>query len=406
MKLSEFKISHTLLLLLPAVVTACVDDSTDTPDDNIAVAFTHEWPEGVTASLVSNATVTMTELNSGVRYSLDPMSAEIGTVPVGVYDFEATATLPATGNSENGTPAKKLRASGSSVSIQSPVQLKLSWFYESAAESLLFSEIYATGSPNATATGGLRDTYICIYNNSDHTVYADGLGIAESAFVNARASTFEILTPANNPELNFTAGTIWVIPGNGTDYPVEPGKSIKIVDQAIDWSAQVDGAIDHTDADFEWYDDHAQDTDNPSVANLEKWYCYSNTIWVISNQCNRSYVLVRFPEGTSAESYLADYAGGYDYIHTTGAQMHNDKAYLIPNKWILDGVNLGNNETYVTGALGKAVDISFASISDYNKDPNRFGKLFRRKNATVRADGTAILMDSNDSAEDFSLLKR
>ena len=86
--------------------------------------------------------------------------------------------------------------------------------------------------------------------------------------------------------------------------------------------------------------------------------------------------------------------------------MHNDKAYLIPNQWIPDGVNLGNNETYVTGALGKAVDISFASISDYNKDPNRFGKLFRRKNATVRADGTAILMDSNDSAEDFSLLKR
>ena len=121
----------------------------------------------------------------------------------------------------------------------------------------------------------------------------------------------------------------------------------------------------------------------------------------MSNQCNRSYALVRFPEGTSAESYLADWHGAFDYISIIGTQMTNNNAYLIPNSWIVDGVNLGNSESYVYGALGNSVDISFASISDIDKDANRFGRVFRRKTATVDADGVALLQDTNDSAADF-----
>lgn len=389
-----------------AAMTACVDDSQDDINDNIAVAFANEWPDGISASAVRNAEVTMTERNSGQTIKLDPLSAEMGTLPMGVYDYEATASLITIEiPEEESSVTKKLHASGTSLTLTAPTQIRLEWFYESSAESLLFSEIYAAGSPNATATGGVRDTYVRIYNNSDQTVYADGIGIAESAFVNAKASTFEILTPANDRQINFTAGTIWVIPGSGKDYPIEPGQSIKIVDQAIDWSQQVNGALDHTDADFEWHDDHAQDTDNPDVTDLEKWYCYSNTIWIISNQCNRSYVLVRFPEGTTPESYLAEYAGGYDYRHTIGTLMHNDKAYLIPNEWILDGVNLGNAESYVHGATGTSVDMGYARISEYDKDPNRFGNVFRRKTAATRPDGTVILQDTNDSSSDFVLAK-
>ncbi len=107
----------------------------------------------------------------------------------------------------------------------------------------------------------------------------------------------------------------------------------------------------------------------------------------------------------TAEDYLSQYHGGYDYIHTIGTHMHNDKAYLIPNEWILDGVNLGNAASYVYGALGKGIDISYASISDVDKDPNRFGKVFRRKTATTEADGRVILQDTNDSRADFELIK-
>ncbi len=400
----DFKnIAIAIMAISAITLTACVDDD-NSANDNVTVAFINTWPTDVASSNVSDAQIVMTERNSGRTYTINPLSADLSTLPIGVYDYDATATATVSQSTDE-TTKKRLRASGNSLTLTTSTQISLQWFYESSAESLLFSEIYATGSPNATATGGIRDTYLRIYNNSDQTVYADGIGIAESAFVNARSNTFEILTPANDRQVNFTAATIWVIPGNGTEHPIAPGQSLTIVDQAIDWSAQVAGALNHTDADFEWYDDNAQDTDNPSVANLDKWYCYSNTIWVISNQCNRSYALVKFPEGTTAEQYLAEYAGGYDYIHTIGTQMHNDKAYLIPNEWILDGVNLGTGESYVYGALGTSVDMSYGKISDYDRDPNRFGYVFRRKTAITRADGTVILQDTNDSTSDFSLVK-
>ncbi|MDE6305415.1 MAG: DUF4876 domain-containing protein, partial [Muribaculaceae bacterium] len=122
------------------------------------------------------------------------------------------------------------------------------------------------------------------------------------------------------------------------------------------------------------------------------------------NQANRSYALVKFPEGMTAESYLADYYGPFEYISPIGAYMTNSKAYLIPNEWILDGVNLSNKEDWIFGAIGDAVDMSYASVSDKTKDPERFGKKFTRRVAQTTADGREILMDTDDSASDFILV--
>lgn len=390
------------MILIPMLAVSCIDDDDVAGVDDITVSFNNQWPEGVAEETITSAEITFHELNSGQKVKLNPIGSDLGSLPLGVYDYEGMVKASCPVGDETGSVIEKtLRVSGSSLTVSSPVAIRLEWFYSNPGGTLVFSEIYAAGSPNATATGGLRDSYFRIYNNTSETIYADGLGIVESTFVNSRTNAFEILTPANDRQVNFTVGTVWVIPGSGTDVPILPGQSIKIADQAIDWGAQVAGALDHTDADFEWYDDNAMDTDNPSVPNLEKWYCYSNTIWIMSNQCNRSYALVRFPEGTSAESYLADWHGAFDYISIIGTQMTNNNAYLIPNSWIVDGVNLGNSESYVYGALGNSVDISFASISDIDKDANRFGRVFRRKTATVDADGVALLQDTNDSAADF-----
>lgn len=381
--------------------TGCIDEARDAAGDALPVSFLSQWPDDLDPATITSARLTFTELNSGAVSTVDLTSSAKGTLPLGIYDFNGTATVTIHDAATDSDVTKTLRVSGNSVTVTGASSLPLAWFYSNPGGTLVFSEIYATGSPNATATGGLRDTYLTIYNNTDHVVYADGVGIVESSFTNSKTNTVEVLTPANDRQVNFTASTVWVIPGSGTDYPLQPGESLKIVDQAIDWSAQVPGALNHTDADFEWYDDNAQDTDNPSVPNLEKWYCYSNTIWLISNQCNRSYALVRFPAGTTSQQYLTDYYGAYQYKSTLGNIMYNDKAYLVPNAWILDGVNLGNDETYVYGALGNGVDISFASISDINKDPNRFGMVFRRKKAATLPNGAPLLQDTNDSRADF-----
>lgn len=396
--------SGAIALFFAIASVSCIDN-----DDNALsynqVTLADSYPDGIPAEFtVLSGKATFRELNTGEITTMTLPFYSPGLLSDGLYDVDATETVEFV-NDSGETVRRTLRASATSVSITSASSIALEWYYYNPQSSLIFDCIFFSGSLNATATGGLRDSYMTIYNNTDEVIYADGLGIAESAFVNASTNAFEILTPANDRQINFTAGTIWVIPGSGKDVPVEPGGSIKIVDQAIDWNAQVAGAQNHTDADFEWVDDNYQDTDNPDVPNLDKWYCYSLSIWIPSNQCNRSYALVRFPKGMTAEEYLGAYHGRYEYISAIGTQMVNNNAYLIPNDWIIDGVNLSNKEMWVYGALANSIDAGYASISDKNRDPERFGKMFRRKVASTTADGRQILQDTNDSGTDFILVK-
>ena len=81
--------------------------------------------------------------------------------------------------------------------------------------------------------------------------------------------------------------------------------------------------------------------------------------------------------------------------------MTKEKAYLIPNSWIIDGVNLSNAADFVQGALATSIDAGYAKISDITKDPNRFTKVFVRKTAFTAADGRVVLQDTDDSSADF-----
>ena len=391
-------------IALAAVFVGCVED------DDVAI-ITHEitlenhlpdiLPE---TAVIKEGKASFLEINSGTTYNIDIASDEKISLPTGLYNVDARATAEYT-NDDEVTVTKKVRASASAITVNAPTTVSLDWFIVPEESTLIFSEMYHTGSLNAAGTGGLYDHFFRIYNNTDKVLYADGLGIAESSFTNSKTNAFEILTEANDRNVNFTAQAIWVIPGNGTDVPIKPGESIYIVDQAIDWSAQVPGALDQSHADFEWYDDNPRDTDNPEVPNLEKWYSYSLTIWLTNNQCTKSYALIRFPEGMTAETYLANYRGTFEYISAIGTYMTNEKSYLVPNDWIIDGVNLSNKEVWLYGALSPKIDISYASISDIEKDPNRFGWKFSRRVASTTPDGRRILLDTNDSATDF-VLKR
>lgn len=395
------KIAVSAFTFAALMLNGCIDNSDDSVG-YIPVQIESQMPQQFPDAEIVSGKLVFRELNTSETTAVSLPQYSSYLLTPGLYDVEGTAVL-AYVDDDGSKVVKDARATASSVVINSEVTVPLNWFFFNPDNTLLFGEIYFSGSMNATSTGGIRDTYFTIYNNTDEVIYADGIGIAESALVNSKTNAFEILTPANDRNRNFTAWTVLVIPGSGKDVPVYPGESIKIVDQAIRWSDDISWALDHSDADFEWYDDNYQDVDNPAVPNLSKWYCYSLSIWIPSNQCNRSYALVRFPEGMTAERYLAEYHGAYEYISAIGTQMTNDKAYLIPNEWIIDGVNLSNREMWVYGALANAIDNGFASISDINKDPERFGRKFVRRTAAVTGDGRLILQDTNDSSVDFTL---
>ncbi len=398
MILSKKFLKHLSVCAVLAIgLTSCSDDD---PDPIYEVAVTSTVPTGYT---IQSQTINLTELNTGNTITItgtDNLQLNAGT-----YNIDATAT--ATGTENGATIEKTLRAVAQNVVISNGSgAVQLNWFFFNPNNSLIFGEIYVSGSLNATGKGSLYDSFFTIYNNTDEVLYADGLAICESKFTNATALT--LITEANKPENNFTTQTIYVIPGDGHSVAIQPGESIKIVDQAINWSQQVGNALDHRNADFEWYDEvttgSVRDTDNPDVPNLEKWFSYSATIWLPNQQCNKSYALVKFPEGMTAEKYLAEYKGDYTYLSVIGTEMTGTKAYLIPNEWILDGVNLCVAQDLKQLSLAASVDMSYASIAIENNVTNRAGKKFVRRNAGVSPAGNKILMDTNDSANDFEVI--
>lgn len=398
-------LSATISLAMGATVSSCSDDDTTV---TYPVVISQTYPAELPSTYsVESGTITYKELNTGRTYTFELPLTEADVLPAGTYDIDGSMKVSYT-NGEGERVEQTLRAIASQQVISATAQsASLKWFFYNSTNTLVFGEIYCAGSLNAAGTSGLYDTFFTIYNNTDEVQYADGLALVESKLTNA--STDEIRTPANQIETNFTVQTVYVIPGNGHDVAINPGESIKIVDQAIEWNAQVAGALDHRDADFEWYDvvttGSVRDTDNPDVPNLDKWFSYSLTIWIPSNQCNRSYALVRFPEGMTAEKFLEEQKGDYKYVNAaTGKEMDGTKAYLIKYEWILDGVNLCPNESWVKGALSTSVDASHAAISEAKSDKNRFGKKFVRKVSGVSAAGNTILMDTNDSAQDFEIV--
>ncbi len=405
---SQFK-NYLLGAILCGSLAIC---TTGCSDDDSIPTYPLTVNNSMPAELPSNATVksgslTYTELNTGLSTVFEyPLPAD-ALVKEGTYNIEGHIVMSYPGADGNNVE-KSLRAVANQVVISKSNQTAtLNWFFFNPENTLVFGEIFFTGTLNAKGTNGLYDTYFTIYNNTDEIQYADGLAIVESKLLNT--STDQILTAANQPDNNFTAQTVYVIPGNGQSVAINPGESIKIVDQAINWNEQLSGALNHTDADFEWYDESSSasvvDTDNPSVPNLDKWYSYSPTIWIPSNQCNRSYALVRFPQGMTSAQFLAQQDGTYKYINAaTGKEMTGNKCYLIKYDWIIDGVNLCPTEKWTRNSLSIAVDMSYAAISDKNSDKNRFGKKFVRKVSGKSPAGNIVLMDTNDSASDFEVV--
>lgn len=401
-KFKNFIVCAAAFACIMCVMTSCDDNE----DPVFAVTVENVLPDGVPAdALIKSGSITYKELNTGNVVVVTLPATEAINLPAGIYDIDGTMVVSYT--SEGSSVERTLRTVMSQQVINEvATTLSLKWFFYNPNNTLVFGEIYFTGSLNAAGTNGLYDTYFTIYNNTDEVQYADGIAIVESKLTNV--STDEILTAANQREANFTAQTVYVIPGSGKDVAIQPGESIKIVDQAIDWNEQVPGALNHTDADFEWYDEvtigSVRDTDNPAVPNLDKWFSYSATIWLPSNQCNRSYALVRFPEGMTAEKFLTEQAGDYKYINAaTGIELSGTKCYLIKYDWILDGVNLSPVENWVQGALSVTVDAGYAAISQAKLDKNRFGKKFVRKVSGVSSQGNNVLMDTNDSTNDFEV---
>lgn len=356
-------------------------DMTDIPDD---------------AGRLHDAKFTFSNISNGTK-SVYYADEAISLVP-GLYDVAYSATCLLS----NGVTAT-LRARQQSVTIsQGRNNLTLRPYRNIESDDLIISEIFFAGTLQTSGNQYYGDDYVKLYNNTDHVIYADGLTFFESKFLTTQKLAF---TPDIMSEA-MTVEALYTIPGSGTDYPVKPGEFLLLADTGIDHRAINPNSFDLSHAGFEWYDvsssPSTMDIDSPSVPNLDKWYCYTQTVFMLHNRGFKAYGIARIP--IDREKYLADYYYNYEYetVTVTGTFPMSQSAYRLPNEWITDVVNCSVQSGYQWTLCTPALDMGWTHCGTIDKDKTRYFHSVRRKVIGFTADGNPILQDTNNSSLDFN----
>lgn len=390
-------LKYLLLIIAAAISLTACDDPLTASDaaKRTPVSIELTLPELPDKAEVVDESLSFRNISSGRTYEFSRKS-EIELIP-GLYDVSYSARVFA-----SGAATTTLRANAQSVSISgSSAVIALTAYNNIETDDLIISEIFFAGTLRSSGNQYNGDDYIKLYNNTDHVIYADGLTLFESKFLTTQKYNYspDIMAEA------MTVDALYTIPGSGTDVPVLPGEYLLIADTAIDHRVANPYSFDLSNADFEWYDISTQPSslDIDGVApNMDKWYCYTLSFWLLHNRGFKAYGIARIP--VDRDTYLTDYLYSYDYdlITNVGTFPMSQSAYRLPNEWIVDVVNCSVDAMFAWGVCAPALDCGWTGCGTIDKDKTRYFRSVRRKLLYVAPDGRAVFADTNNSSEDFN----
>lgn len=263
--------------------------------------------------------------------------------------------------------------------------------------SLLLAELYYCGSRAPSGSTWFRDQCYHIYNNGDEVEYLDGVCLAQLHPNIATAGSALPVYPDEEGDNNYVYGLwVWQFPGNGTDYPLQPGESVVVVQEANNHIEATGNpnTLDLTIANWECWTGNVQ-RDNPDVDNMPLCYAqYLNKLQWLASVMGGAYCLFRADDGTVIS---AEY---YEDNKNTQTEVNKKNRYArISADWILDGVELlGDMSLMSQKRIPGFVDAGASSVNE-----TYVGKSVSRKVISRRADGTPIFADTNNSTEDFEI---
>lgn len=391
---------RVLLLSLVAMMgattftlTSCSNDDFGTEASQngvLTLSFT-----GENISSYENLDIEIREVNTGaiVKQNSKKASSISIALPYGSYKITVNGQVINTlfeSTSAAGTGAVDITTLATNATI--PLYFKA--FYN----DFIIEEVFFTGIKTADNKNYNSSRYFKITNNTEKTLYADNLIIGQSEF---------LTTEDKNPipyDVNqyFPVKGVLVLPGSGTQYPVEPGDFIVIADNAINHKAQTSTAYDLSKADFEYPSTAPSlgQVDNPDVPNAEVVFTTAANMLILHNRGFESYVIARFPAGETKETFKANRKYDYSYINSAG-NITPRSVYSIPTSWIIDGQNNSIPTKYAHTLTAPGIDTGWTSAGSIDSDPNRFGKSVRRKIVGKMIGNKNLYMDTNNSSNDF-----
>ena len=410
-------------------ITISVNVSYDTskgdfllPLNNININIENLWNNKINRAATDNAG----------NVSFDNVSA-------GVYNIAATITIPKDQfNSLTGQFLEDdvtLNATLNNITVNntldSTIKLKLEL---GRIGGLVIKQIYYAGSDTRNGAS-FRDQFIEIYNNSNDTIYADSLYIAQAFgsnsanpdytkgyFINSGnmqgqydwSKSIGMPTGINANDDYFYPKSLYRIPGNGTDYPMAPGTSIVLAQTAVNHKAPYSNStggsvnikdpsltIDLSKADFEVYlapylaSPLASDVDNPAVPDLIM-LDYSGKDWLFDSPGRDAFAI--FKTDVDIPSTYQKYPNPSVVGVTSSTTVH----YQLPNELIIDAVEIQPNTptSRVPKKLQSKFDagFTFCPAGSYSSQ-----SVIRKTLRTIG--GRVVLLDTNNSTNDFDFLE-
>lgn len=388
------------LLLLCAVISfaACSSDSeSNSPEAQTSLKLELKVvPEDIQVKEYKNLTINFKELNTGFTTTQELKNSNTlkVTLPSGTYNVTIEGSIAYNDNSVL-TEAKVGGVQTGMVVNGNEISKTINIAMKAGSGDLILEEVFFTGTKTPQGAMYFGDQYFKITNNTDQTLYADGMLLIQSSFMTNEKQDYS----PNIIGTTLSAGAIIKIPGTGTMYPVLPGESIIIAEDAINHKEFNPASINLSQANFQIFKEDSDDTDNPAVPKMVTAFGKM----VIHNQGYYAYALARMPKGMSHEAMVAQNTYTYTYNLTFGGDVYpmDEIAVKIPNEWITDVVNLSVQNSFQWVVTSPALDMGWTSVSTFDGDKNRFGKAVRRKVIGKTMDGKNILKDTNNSTVDF-----
>ena len=321
-----------MLLTVITIFSACNQDDEPTVQP-VDLTIQVLVDESLGGGPMEGTEVTLTNITSTQNYSATADAdgfVQFEAVPSGTYDVVAVRSFSEAefseyfGYSSEGEEVV-FNASSPGITINAQTSLPVMLTLEAGkVGDLLIKQVYYAGS-DVREGAVYRDQFIEIYNNSNATIYVDGLYIMgafgknnsrETAFDqdNGQYDWSQSLGMAATGDPNndyFYTRWLYQVPGNGEDYPLEPGESMVIAQSAQNHQSPFTDSegetisvqdpsltVDLSGADFEAYvgdqidNPMPSDIDNPNVDNMIAHFIFGRDL-MLDTKGRASYILFR-----------------------------------------------------------------------------------------------------------------
>jgi len=417
------------IILFGLIIQSCSNDDNESEAlKPVDFSVSLKYDAAFNSLNVKKASVTIVNTETANKYTVESDETGVAVfkqILPGTYSITATKVIQSAEFTETFgyTPTEaeiNFNGSESSVIVNAATSVVNIEMKTSKVGDFVIKQIYYGGSD--TKKGAVfRDQFIEIYNNSNTVQYADGLYMAQ--LTGSTSSTVLAYSLPNGQfdwsksegmTIGSAANTDYVyalniirIPGNGTQYPVEPGKSIVIAQNAINHKANyIDNngkavsivspelTVDLSTADFESFlgtysgDTYQYDIQNPAVPDVTiAYWGNSNNDMIFDSLGRQAYTIFKMTD--------AEFAALKKYKNPKGDA---NLALQIPVTVFIDGVDttrdLGSN--LVPKKLPSQID----GGNTYIPSGAYSSKSVMRKTKTTIA-GRIVLQDTNNSTSDF-----